>query len=153
MSLSAASCIHSVEYWYKGRDLVSCCLILFRLPYSMFWWDSPTLPQLFPDPPYFPTHSTFCLLSIQTLQNQCVSCKYSWMCELLLEGLPEATLSERTISLPPSSSQLYFVPWLGVGLCAQLSSPCWDLVWHKLVQVLYKLSSCVKLPCSVHVSL
>lgn len=63
--------------------------------------------------------------------------------------LPGATLLKKTMSLSPSISQLLVgSSTAGVGLCAQLFSPCWDFAWFGPAQVLVCCCKCYGFICT-----
>lgn len=81
--------------------------------------------------------------------NQFLLLKYYWLCWHVM-NLPWATLLEET-HLFPTTKNCQLAKQLGVGWCVCFPSPCWDLVWRGLLQVLcivsHFLSSYVQLSC------
>ena len=58
----------------------------------------------------------------------------------IMINAPGPVLLEKTDSPSFRNKQLPIAPLLGVGICAQLPVPCWDVVWHGSAQVLCMLS-------------
>lgn len=70
-----------------------------------------------------------------------------WVLPLVCDQLKWATLFENTNSPRPAPSNCQYVNgW--VGFHAHHPSPCWDLVFHRLMQALCLLSHCCEFICT-----
>lgn len=110
----------------KVNSVVRCLVIsASRILYNNFDHTHFLSSKLFPDlyplsfPPNFFPHQSLLVLS-----------QYSKMCGLLLEcdQLIVAILLEKTEISSPNRKELSEFLQLGVALCDQLASPCWDFV-------------------------